>query len=100
MTQTLLARPETTPGAFSPAPAPTASAIPAPRSATRQIIEKIKSAPWMLLFLAPIGAAPLYVSFDTASYGFGMVIACVPILAAAAFLLTGILTCVFFLDED
>lgn len=104
MTQAVQARPETkTPApAFVAAGSAPAPAIPAGReSATiaAQMAAKVKSAPWMLFLLAPIGAAPLYVSYETAHYGFGIAAACIPILLAAAFLLTTILACVFFLDE-
>jgi hypothetical protein len=103
MTQTLTAAPTpptTARETFAPAIAPVVQTPAQERgSIVAQITAKAKSAPWMLLLLAPIGAAPLYVSYETVSYGFGTALASIPILGAAAFLLTAILACVFFLDE-
>ena len=102
MSQALSTEPRTTlPSPVIPELAPPSVTAPSAVEPTiaRQIISKVKSAPWMLALLAPIGAAPLYVSSDAMQYGFGLSLACVPILAAAAFLLTGMLTCVFFLDD-
>ena len=107
MTQATLTKPSTTDvstAKVSNAFAPPRPAI-APGSATEatfagRLLAGVKRSPWMLALLAPIGAAPLSVAFDTASHGFGIALACVPVLGAAAFLLSGILACVFFLDDE
>jgi hypothetical protein len=100
MTQATLA-PRTIPTAPATAPdfSPSSFAV-APPTQQSKLLATIRRSPWMLLLLAPIGAAPLYVSVETVNYGFGLALACIPVLAAAAFLLTGILTCVFFLDDE
>lgn len=65
-----------------------------------RVLAGMRRSPWLLALLAPVGIGPLAIGLSSVPFELSMLLSCVPILASATFLLTGVLACVFFLDDE